>query len=177
MKNINYKKTTLEYRWNMTSEEINRRMQYMRTEWGMSNLAIANELGCSVPTIDKRIGKPTNGEAIKIAQNTAKKIAEKRSEYGNRIRRKYIPIMEMYREAGLSNVEIAKKTGFCDQTVRKFIGNNPDEIRLMCVRVGAMKRKLRNFALAKIADENVCKTIHAENSVESYQKYVEKKAV
>ena len=59
----------------------------------------------------------------------------------------YIPLMTELRKLGYSNVEIGKKTGFCVETIRKYIGRQPDETTLACHRVAGAKRRFRNLAV------------------------------
>lgn len=65
---------------------------------------------------------------------------QKRKEY-------YIPIMLELRKKGYSNVEIGEKTGFAKETVKKYIGKNPDEIILARVRAAQAARRFRERAV------------------------------
>lgn len=75
-----------------------------------------------------------------------------RARAGNQQRHKerrefYEPIMLELRELGHSNAEIAEMTGFAPETVKRYIGCQPDELSLMAVRVGNAKRFLRERAV------------------------------
>lgn len=59
----------------------------------------------------------------------------------------YEPIMLELRELGHSNAEIAEITGFAPETVKRYIGCQPDELSLMAQRVGNAKRFLRERAV------------------------------
>lgn len=159
-------RNSLEHRWNMTTEQINRRMKYMRTEWGMSDKAIADELGCSVTAVAHRLGDKTDAETKVIKAAGRAKAAAARKDQFERRKRKYVPIMQAYREEGYSNEEIAKKTGFCSKSVRNYIGVEPDEIHLAALRVGAAKRHLRHMALVKMADEASTQKAIAETATQ-----------
>ena len=58
----------------------------------------------------------------------------------------YKPLMLEMRKLGYSNMDIAQKTGFCDKTIRNYIGNNPDETRLAIYRLTGAKKRLRRIA-------------------------------
>ena len=59
----------------------------------------------------------------------------------------YEPIMLELRELGHSNAEIAEITGFAPETVKRYIGCQPDELSLMVQRVSNAKRFLRDKAI------------------------------
>lgn len=65
--------------------------------------------------------------------------SEARREY-------YIPLMEKLRKRGYSNVDIGRITGFCEKSVRAYIGVQPDEITLASYRSAGAKRRFRNTA-------------------------------
>lgn len=59
----------------------------------------------------------------------------------------YEPIMLELRELGHTNAEISEITGFAPETVKRYIGCQPDELSLMAQRVGNAKRFLRDKAV------------------------------
>ena len=84
--------------------------------------------------------------------------AELRHEY-------YVPLMLKLRKLGYSNTEIAKKTGFCDETVRRYVGTQPDETTLASHRAAGAKRRFRNLAVKNQPERDAGKPIPAVAAV------------
>lgn len=59
----------------------------------------------------------------------------------------YVPLMLELRGLGYSNADIGVKTGFCVETIWKYIGKQPDEITLASYRAAGAKRRFRNIAV------------------------------
>lgn len=102
----------------------------------------------------KQIGEMFGVSASMIYKNTETTISFRGKHSGKyaheraEMRRAYyIPLMLELRKLGYSNVDIGAKTGFHANTIRKYIGRQPDEVTLTCHRVAGAKRRLRNLAV------------------------------
>ena len=73
----------------------------------------------------------------------------------------YVPLMQELRSRGYNNADIAKKTGFHIDTIRTYIGKQPDEISLASHRVAGAKRRLRHLAVRNQAARDEGKPIPA----------------
>lgn len=105
---------------------------------GMSCKQIAEMFGVSYITIARH-----TKTIVELRGKYTGKYAHERAELR---RAYYIPLMMELRKLGYNNVEIAKKTGFCHDTVMSYIGVQPDEISLASVRAAGAKRRFRNLA-------------------------------
>ena len=101
----------------------------------------------------KQIGEMfgVSGQTIAIHTKTNVQLRGKFSVKANRERYElrrayYIPLMLELRKLGYSNMDIAKKTGFGFHTVRRYIGNQPDETTLASIRAAGAKRHFRFVA-------------------------------
>lgn len=105
-----------------------------------------------------QIAKMFHTSAMTISQHTVMNVnLRDEAKHRNFLARLeyYKPLMLKLRALGYSNMEIAEKTGFCDKTIRNYIGNNPDEVRLAVYRVTGAKKRLRNLAAKnQIARDN-----------------------
>lgn len=111
---------------------------------GMTCKQVADMFGVSVATV----GKYTTTNVDLRAESRHRNYLA-RLEY-------YKPLMLEMRKLGYSNMDIAAKTGFCDKTIRNYIGCNPDETRLAIYRLTGAKKRLRHIAAMNQAarDEN-----------------------
>lgn len=73
----------------------------------------------------------------------------------------YVPLMLELRKLGYSNADISAKTGFCRQTVFRYIGAQPDETTLASYRAAGAKRRFRNIAVKNQLARNEGKPIPA----------------
>lgn len=124
-------------------------MQRLR-DTGMTAQEVGDLFGMSDATVRKYTITNYDFSAKRIAamREANQEAYEDRREY-------YIPLMLKLRALGYSNREIAEKTGFCDKTIRNYIGNNSDEVRLAVYRVAGAKRRFRNLAVKnQIARDN-----------------------
>lgn len=97
---------------------------------GMTAKQVAELFGVNIATVTKYTISTVDFRHLR---------AEARREY-------YIPLMEKLRKRGYSNADIGKITGFCEKSVRSYIGVQPDETTLASHRAAGAKRHFRNVA-------------------------------
>lgn len=97
---------------------------------GMTAKQVAELFGVNIATVTKYTISTVDFRHLR---------AEARRDY-------YIPLMEKLRKRGYSNADIGKITGFCEKSVRAYIGVQPDEITLASYRSAGAKRRFRNTA-------------------------------
>ena len=103
---------------------------------GMTIKQVAELFGVSTATIRRYTETRYDWRATCKYSHTLK---EERKAY-------YVPLMLELRKLGYGNVDVAKKTGFCVDTVRDYIGTQPDELTLAAHRAAGAKRRFRNIA-------------------------------
>lgn len=117
---------------------------------GMTRREVADTMDRSISWVQKFT---TMSDEQRHASEVKRALYAREVHHKNFLARKAYWSKEMnaLRAQGYNNSEIAQKTGFCPESVYRYIGNQPDEISLMSIRVAGAKRRLRRRAVINTA--------------------------